>query len=92
MGVNESIQVHLDDNTSRASQSLDYGKANYLPSYANFSLGFDYKMKKFFLFRIEPYMEFPLSMVAGNTMNINANKGLQVYNMGLHLGITRLIH
>ena len=36
-------------------------------------------------------MEFPFSMVAGNTMNINANKGLQVYNMGLHLGLTRLI-
>ena len=92
VGVNESIQVHSGDNTLRASQSLDYGKANYLPSYVNFSLGFDYKMRKLFLFRIEPYLEFPLSMVAGNTMNINANKGLQVYNMGLHFGLTRLIH
>jgi hypothetical protein len=92
IGVNESIQVHLGDTTSRASQILNYGRANYLPSYVNFSLGYDYKMRKFFMFRIEPYLEFPLSMVAGNTMNINGGKALQVYNIGLHLAVTRLAH
>jgi hypothetical protein len=92
VGVKENIVIHVGENISRPPQTLDYGTASYIPSYLNVSLGYNYKIGKLLMLRFEPYIEIPISKAAGNTMNINETRTLQVYNLGFHLGITRLIH
>jgi Outer membrane protein beta-barrel domain len=92
VGVNDKIVINVGENPLHPPQKLDYGLANYLPSYLDFALGYDYKSGKSTHFKIEPYLQIPLSSTAGNTININAGGGLQVYNAGLHLIITEFIH
>jgi hypothetical protein len=92
VGVNDKIIINVGENPQHPPQKLDYGLASYLPSYLDFSLGYDYKSGKSTHFRIEPYLEIPMSSAAGNTININSGGALQVFNAGLHLVITEFIH
>jgi hypothetical protein len=92
VGVIDKILINVGENHQPPPQKLDYGVASYLPSYLNFSLGYDYKFGKSTRFRLEPYLEIPMSSTAGNTININEGGALQVFNAGLHLVITEFIH
>jgi hypothetical protein len=92
VGVNDKIIVNVGENPQHPTQKLDYGVASYLPSYLSFGIGYDYKAGRSIHFRIEPYLQIPMSSTAGNTINISAGGALQVYNAGLHLIISGFIH
>jgi Outer membrane protein beta-barrel domain len=92
VGVNDKIIVNVGENPQHPPQKLDYGMASYFPSYLNIGLGYDFKSGRSTHFKIEPYLQIPLSNTAGNTININAGGALQVYNAGLHLIISEFIH
>lgn len=92
VGVNDKIIVNVGENPQHPPQKLDYGVASYLPSYLSFGIGYDYKAGRSIHFRIEPYLQIPMSSTAGNTINISAGGALQVYNAGLHLIISGFIH
>jgi len=90
VGANDKIIINLGDNTPRPPQKLDYGVASYLPSYLDFSIGYEYRIGKIAQIRLEPYVEIPMSSTAGNTV-MNAGGSLQIVNAGLHFAITRFI-
>jgi hypothetical protein len=92
VGVNDKIHINVGENPWTPPQKLDYGVASYLPSYLNFNIGYEYKLRNFTHFRIEPYLEIPMSSAAGNTININAGGAFQVLNAGLHFVIVEFIH
>ena len=91
VGANDKIIINVSDNTLNPPQKLDYGMASYLPSYLNFSIGYECRIGKFAQIRLEPYTEIPLSSTSGNTIMMNAGGSLQIVNSGLHIAITRLI-
>ncbi len=92
IGVNDKILINVGENSPGPTQKLDYGVASYLPSYLDFSLGYDYQFGRLSHIRIEPFVEIPMSSTAGNTININAGNALPVVNAGLHMVITEFIH
>jgi hypothetical protein len=92
VGVNDKILINVGENSPGPSQKLDYGVASYLPSYLDFSLGYDHQFGRLSHIRIEPFVEIPMSSTAGNTINIKAGNALPVVNAGLHLVITEFIH
>ncbi len=92
IGVNDNILINVGENSPGPTQKLDYGVASYLPSYLDFSLGYDYQFGRLSHIRIEPFVEIPMSSTAGNTININAGNALPVVNAGLHLVVTDFIH
>ncbi len=91
VGVNDKILINVGENNPGPTQKLNYGVASYLPSYLDFSLGYDHQIGRLTHIRIEPFIEIPMSSTAGNTININSGSGLQVFNAGLHLVITEFI-
>ncbi len=92
IGVNDKILINVGENTPGPAQKLDYGVASYLPSYLDFSLGYEHQFGRLTHMRIEPFVEIPINGTAGNTININAGNALQVFNAGVHLVITQFIH
>ncbi len=92
VGVNDKILINVGENTPNPTQKYNYGTANYLPSYLDFSLGYGYQFGRLVNLRVEPFVEIPLSSTVGNTINIYLGSEMQVLNAGLHLVITEFIH
>ncbi|HEY4967398.1 MAG TPA: hypothetical protein VII28_13430 [Puia sp.] len=93
IGVDDKVLVHVVVGAPvPPSQRLDYGVTSYLPSYVNISLGYEYKIGKFADIRIEPYFQIPLNTNTGNSFKTESSGGsIQVFNTGIHIGITRFI-
>lgn len=93
VGINDKVLVSVTDGPIPPNRHFNYDAPSYLPSYLDISLGYEYKMGRFANIRIEPYLEIPLSSTTGNSFKTDASgRSLQVFNSGIHIGITRFIH
>ena len=59
IGVNDKILINVGENNPGPPQKLNYGMASYLPSYLDFSLGYDHQFGRLTHIRIEPFVEIP---------------------------------
>ena len=93
IGVNDHTMITIADRPIPPATEFDLGAPSYLPAYLNVSLGYEYKMGKFSSIRIEPYMEIPLKSSAGNSFKTQVGGSpIQVFNSGIHIGISRYVH
>jgi hypothetical protein len=92
VGVNDKVLIHVADGAVPPAQHFDYGVTSWLPSYVNLSVGYEYKIGKSADIRIEPYFQIPLNSNTGNSFKTASSGGsIQVFNAGIHIGISQFI-
>jgi hypothetical protein len=92
VGVKDKVLIQVSDGVIPPSLNFNYGVTSYMPSYLNMSLGYEYKIGKFANLRIEPYVQIPLNSNTGNSFKTQVSgRSIQVFNTGIHIGISRFI-
>jgi hypothetical protein len=92
IGVNDKVLIRVAEGAIPPSAHFDYGNTSYLPSYMNISAGYEYKIGKSADIRVEPYVQIPLNSNTGNSFKTaSSGASIQVFNAGIHIGISDFI-